>query len=451
MRLIAFFLASITFVTCQKKTSANLLVIQGICQVEFQRHGEKPFHSDLTIINNKFMEKYGHEPNLKELLNHRKIHDWSCRGAIVTLLVKHHPEEISKNPKKWMKILNEQEKVHLVRTMARRSNYNFGPTIYWILQFSNNQSIRLEAAKAIGLRDELPNFSFLTKWAKNSPDEDTLAELIFQLQTHQTKELFPFLKSLRQHPAERIHEAILLNLAIYEGEERKAIATTYLAHPNQDISHLAKSLIEKTLSWKVQIHGQKKTPLREVDLKLQCGLIDAILDGDLERVIALIDQGAWVDLPDEYDRIPFHQAVLYADLIMIETLLKKGKPEILFTCFDKRGEHALSLLARSKVVPKQYRNHFITPEPIPCKKRHLFLDQPDTRIGWLKSLGMDPDTPNKHGLTALHVAVMAENASQAAKLIKVGANPNKRSGAGQTPKSLAMLIGNASLLELFKD
>ena len=147
-------------------------------------------------------------------------------------------------------------------------------------------------------------------------------------------------------------------------------------------------------------------------------LILALRDGNLEKVKALIAEGADINLCDWYGRTPFFHVISkrIVDMMMIEFLVSKGADVNLH---PTNGNTPLQESIRKKGIPEFLINH-----------------------------GADVNAPPGSRIVPLNEAILSKNNELIKLLLEKGVDVNVHDNRSRTPLSLAVKSGRLELAEV---
>jgi ankyrin repeat protein len=153
---------------------------------------------------------------------------------------------------------------------------------------------------------------------------------------------------------------------------------------------------------------------RKYDGDASRALIDAAFVCDLLKVRELLGQGADPDARDDEGRPPLASAVLGASIGLVGLLLESGAD------VNARDHHGFTPL------------HFAAQEYLPEMARLLITK------------GADPNAQDEDGSSVLWRAVFSDHERHevVSILIAAGAKPDLANKAGETPRALAVRLGN---------
>ena len=194
--------------------------------------------------------------------------------------------------------------------------------------------------------------------------------------------------------------------------------------------------------------GQEKVTESTVDLSAlrakDVPIMQAIKDGDKEKVQRLIKQGADVNLKVFNDLTPLHSAVTENKIDIARLLIKDGadvNARMLHTITPMYIAAERGNLDMIKVLVNAGAKIGIFEAMAATQYGHLDI------LGFFKNQGLDLTRTYK-GATLLHVAAAAGNAETVEWLIDNGVPVNVVDEGGQTPLNIA--VGNTAVEEVLK-
>jgi len=183
-------------------------------------------------------------------------------------------------------------------------------------------------------------------------------------------------------------------------------------------------------------------------------LHEAVLEGDLQRVKKLLEQGANVNARNTVGWTPLHLAAEKGYLEVARLLVEKGAD---VNARDDDGTTPLHFAALwghlevarllvEKGADVDARNNFgTTPLHYAALGGHLEV----ARL--LVEKGADVDARNNNGWTPLHYAAPNGHLEVVRFLLEAGANPTPRSNEGWTPADMARWRGHEFVAEFIED
>ena len=177
---------------------------------------------------------------------------------------------------------------------------------------------------------------------------------------------------------------------------------------------------------------------------------DAALDGDLEQLKQLLDEGADVNSPDDAGT-PLQWALFVGQVEVVRLLLERGAdPNIgsssgtpLQTAVVSGNTEIVGLLLAHGAEPNQGDRS--TPLTAAAQKGSIEM------IEMLLAQGADPGFATYEGITALHEAAKAGHLEIAQRLVAQGADVNAITAAGRPPIHLAVLGKHAALADYLRE
>jgi hypothetical protein len=139
-------------------------------------------------------------------------------------------------------------------------------------------------------------------------------------------------------------------------------------------------------------------------------LIDAVYEGDLEKVKKLLDEGEDINAKDDYGRTPLHYASINGDLDIIKFLVEKGANVNAKDDYGRTPLHYASIYGIVDVVK------FLVKE------------------------GANVNARDEYGSTPLHYAAPKGYLDVVKFLVEKGADINAKNKDGKTPLDLVMDI-----------
>jgi ankyrin repeat protein len=224
---------------------------------------------------------------------------------------------------------------------------------------------------------------------------------------------------------------------------------------------------------------------RTPGLRANYKLCSAARNGKVDVVIALIADGAAVNMPDEHGRTPLHVALLQRRVKTAKALLDHGADVEardnsgqtalhLAVRYCSRIDTAIALLERGAEINAK-DEHDVTALHVAVFRGHVKLVQAlldrgaDVNIaahryytplrvavpgpiGIVKALldkNANINVTGPTGRTVLHRAVSTKNHALVMLLCERGADPALRDYGGNTPADLAVALGDPVLIDVF--
>jgi ankyrin repeat protein len=175
-------------------------------------------------------------------------------------------------------------------------------------------------------------------------------------------------------------------------------------------------------------------------------LMQAAGDGDVERVVALLEGGAAVDERNANGGTALMYAVSYDRLDIVALLLERGadpnaQARIGWTPMlvgaAKGRDRAIRLLLEAGADPAATDAYGWTP-----LMRAVSGDYLDAVDVLLASGRAELEAREESGATALHIAAGRGFAGIVGRLLQAGAEPLAADGAGRTPAEVARMMGH---------
>ena len=175
----------------------------------------------------------------------------------------------------------------------------------------------------------------------------------------------------------------------------------------------------------------------------------AVISANPDMVAAIIRQtSCMINALDQRDRTPLHYAAIHGQEDIVRLLLEAGaKSELL----DEAGASAGHLAVQSgdEKTVKVFIEKDQCQQLDTQKRTPLMWAVALERVSIVKLLvTCDPDTRDKMGYSALHIAVANNVPSCIQPLLGLGANINLGNNEGETPAMLASGLGNEDILAL---
>jgi hypothetical protein len=187
-------------------------------------------------------------------------------------------------------------------------------------------------------------------------------------------------------------------------------------------------------------------------------LLEAIGTGDRGRVLALLNAGVNPDEPEDA-RSPMVQAItslkgdrLRCDLGIVKLLLAHGadpnRPDPAIGALPLQTALEVGDLECARIIKEagghvgslDDRGQSVLTAAASAASRTGNTGLIDAVFGW----GVSPNTRDRDGSTALHMAVWSNNAAVVKYLLDRGVDPCLRNGIGQTPLDMARNLGRAN-------
>ena len=172
----------------------------------------------------------------------------------------------------------------------------------------------------------------------------------------------------------------------------------------------------------------------------------AVTSANPDMVAAIIKQpSCMINALDQRDRTPLHYAAIQGQAAIARLLLEAGAKS---DTLDEAGASAGHLAVQSG--DEKTISVFI--EKNQCqqldsqKRTPLMWAVALERVAIVKILRCDPDTRDKMGYSALHIAVSNNVPSCIQPIIGLGADINIRNDEGETPVMLASMMGHEVIL-----
>lgn len=398
-------------------------LLDQICALETERHGQKDYGTDHTHFDNAFMDRYRAQPGTaEELMAYFTQRGDLCRGALLQLLCDTHPDYVQEHGLALDRQLNDEERIFFLRILGRLNH----PTLETLLLShleDANEAVRAGAVSTLAKIDQTKILPQLEQLAGRESSTRVLEELVLNLSVSKHPGLAPLLETLAQRGPSTVTRAVLTTWSTSDLEHKRALIGSYANSADAEVAAHAKFLGEALadkdkLSLKPTV-SQRQDQVLEVDKNLQKELSAAVWHNDIAEIDRLLALGASLEAHGRRE-VPVLYEAFYRDHATLVHCLKNAK---LSTADDRT---AFMYLAQDGM-------------PAPVENLELILAQ-----------GVPLDAVTDGGETALYLAAMGGRKAIVQFLLAHGANPNLRNEIGNRALDIARIVGHdeiAALLE----
>ena len=357
-------------------------LLDRICQIEEARQG-KEFNQKVRVFGNEAMDQYQPSDRNAEILLERLNRTLGiCRGALIQMLVSHHPQRIVPSWAEFRKRLNAEETVALLNFVRLNRLTAFQPVVLTSLKQQEPPSIRSAAAATLKILDQMELLDDLRSLLAQERDLSVLTEWIYHLHPKPLERLSPLLQAKAEWAGAKYVQDLLLAWASAGIDNGTNLIGTYRDDARESVREMALHLLDRlekdgSLSWEARVRP----------------LSAAIPQGDeIADLLKLLN--------DPLSPVPEIESLL-ATGIAADSLLENGWSLIHYAARSGHTGAVRLLLAR----------------------------------------GADPLVLNEMGESPLFVAAMAGKAGVIGVLLEGGADPERRDQLGRTPRYIAELMG----------
>jgi len=433
MKRMCFFALLLAAVNCTKKptgqrTAPNIL--DQICAIETERHGEHP-NPPIREFGNEIMDLYADSAKDEAALWKAFKHSRNiCRGAYLQLYFDVFPKEILTRWQSAKGSWTAEDRIRLTYLVYSRKRTDLSDLVMDLLAHAPEVEVRESAALALSILPQKKMLKPIATLIKNEDNPRVLTAIVLALDFEEDPKAAALIEPLLATEHIGVAQALITTIAISELENKRSYLEQLSQSSHTEIAQSAQAALdglETKPKLDLTLTGiHTSVPgTRPYNRQLQHELLEAILAENFLVVEDLLSKGARLDM----GRTP--------RLTMLHELINWDGPEASIRWII---DHGVDLEAKDKSGMTAFMSAAINASP----------NQKADYLSILQAAGSDIHAINGIGETALHIAARLNRYRAVEKLLRLGANPSLRDGAGRTPGNIAALLGHDEVAALLR-
>ena len=366
-------------------------ILDQICHVEQRRNGAD---QSMDFYRNEHMDAYQENPGEPHvLLDYLDASDVvACRGALVQLICRTHPDYLNQN---WPKIatkLTASDRIALLNGIRFMQDARPDRVVMALLSPDNEPEVREMAALILSKTDQQAASEQIVGLMKAEQDTEVLLNMLISLDMSKDSGFSQTMTELFEHPDPRVHRNIMMNWSMSDAPEKKQWLQRYKEeHPSREVQMTATSFL-------YSLEEKDKLDLNVSMTQIDTQQHDEAMGPELENAIKSRD----------VDRVRF---------VLMNGANPNGR--------NKEGKTPLMLATQTGIT----RNGPVMEE--------------------LLAHGADVNVADDDGRTAIFHAAMAGSPAATRVLLQYGADTEKTDLNGQTPRDLAEMLEFDQVVAIF--